>query len=286
MHVTNTETRDLRRGNGNLELKESLSSMVRKANGIPLYVQVREILRGEYSQLPPRTAIATELELIGRFRVSRITLRKAVDDLVVDGLLERHQGKGTFTSVPKLTHELNAISSWTEQLRALGYNPRTAQRTCDEMLPPRRVAHALSLAATEKVVMLRRTRLVGEEPLSLMKNYIPSRLVPNLSEESEAAESLYELLERRYGLVPDRAIDTVETRSATDEEAEMLCIEPWSPILVVTRLSFLKDGSPLELAIAISRGDRYQYRVTLHGRARVNSSGQPSGELRGDKHDL
>jgi GntR family transcriptional regulator len=94
--------------------------------------------------------------------------------------------------------------------------------------------------------------------------------VPNISQESEGAESLYELLERRYGLIPDRAIDTVETRSATDEEAEILGIEPWAPILLVTRLSFLKDATPLELASVISRGDRYQYRVTLHGRARAD----------------
>jgi GntR family transcriptional regulator len=255
-------------GYGNLESKK-LSSIARKTGGIPLYVQVRETLRGEYSQLPPQTAIPTELELIERFGVSRITLRRAVDDLVVDGLLERHQGRGTFTSVPKLTHELNAISSWTEQLRALGYKPRTAQGICKEVSPPRRVAHALDLKPDENVMMLRRTRLVGEEPISLMTNYIPSRLVPNFGQESEGTESLYELLEQRYHLVPDRATDTVETRSATDEEAETLCIEPWSPVLVVTRVSFLKDGSPLELAIAISRGDRYQYRVTLHGRARM-----------------
>lgn len=247
---------------------QSLSSRVRKINGVPLYVQVRETLRSEYAQLPPGTAIPTELELIERFGVSRITLRKAVDDLVVDGLLERHQGKGTFTSVPKLTHELNAISSWTEQLRALGYKPRTAKRTAAEIVPPKRVAHALALAPNEKVIMVRRTRLAGDEPLSLMTNYIPSRLVPNFNQQVEGAESLYELLEQRYKLIPHRATDTVETRAATDEEAETLGIEPWSPILVVTRLSYLADDSPLELAIAISRGDRYQYRVTLYGRAR------------------
>lgn len=269
MRGVTRKTRETHIGNGNLELKEPLSSMMRKTSGVPLYVQVREMLRGEYSQLPPNTAIPTELELIERFGVSRITLRKAVDDLVVEGLLERHQGRGTFTSVPKLTHELNAITSWTEQLRALGYDPRTTNRTCSEIAPPPRVAHALNLADTETVVMLRRTRLAGNDPLSLMTNYIPSRLVPNIAQEAEAAESLYELLERRYNLVPDRATDTVETRAATAEEAETLCIEPWSPILVMTRVSFLKDGAPLELASAISRGDRYQYRVTLHGRARV-----------------
>src|SRR5690349_7128858 len=120
--------------------------MMRKTNGVPLYVHVRETLRGEYSQLPPKTLIATVLELMERFGVSRITLRKAIDDLVVEGLLERQQGKGTFTSSPKLTHELNAITSWTEQLRALGYNPRTAHRTCREISAPSRVAHALNLS--------------------------------------------------------------------------------------------------------------------------------------------
>jgi GntR family transcriptional regulator len=268
MHISTRKISKPKEPNGKLELKKALSSRVRKTNGVPLYVQVRETLRSEYTQLVPGTAIPTELELIERFGVSRITLRKAVDDLVVDGLLERHQGKGTFTSVPKLTHELNAISSWTEQLRALGYNPRTAKRTSGEIAPPRRVAHALALAPAEKVIMLRRTRLVGDEPLSLMTNYIPSRLVPNFNQQAEGAESLYELLEQRYNLIPHRATDTVETRAATDEEAETLGIEPWSPILVVTRLSYLADGSPLELAIAISRGDRYQYRVTLYGRAR------------------
>jgi GntR family transcriptional regulator len=269
-HAAAGGQRKLPQRNGNLDLKESQSLMMRRTGGVPLYVQVREKLRSEYSQLEPHSPIPTELELMKRFGVSRITLRKAVDDLVVDGLLERHQGKGTFTSAPKLTHELNAITSWTEQLRALGYNPRTANRTCVEIAPPRRVAHALNLSASEKVVMLRRTRLVGDEPLSLMTNYIPSRLVPNIEQEAESAESLYELLEQRYHLVPDRATDTVETRAATTEEADTLNIEPWSPILVMTRLSFLKDGSPLELAFAISRGDRYQYRVTLHGRARVD----------------
>src|ERR1700722_4063388 len=127
--------------------------MVIKTNGVPLYVQVREILRGEYSQLPPKTPIPTDLELIDRFGVSRITLRKAIDDLVVEGLLERHQGRGTFTSVPKLTHELNTITSWTEQLRSLGYKPHTSHRICREISPPRRVAHALGLAPEEKVVM-------------------------------------------------------------------------------------------------------------------------------------
>jgi GntR family transcriptional regulator len=241
---------------------------LRKVHGVPLYVQVRETLRSESRQLPPDTLIPTEQELGGRFGVSRITIRKAVDDLVNDGCLVRKQGRGTFTTRPKLIHELSSITSWTEQLRALGHSPRTTQRSCVETSPPLRVARMLGLQSGETVMMLRRLRLGGEEPLSLMTNYLPSRLVPGLAEKSALIESLYELLEQRYGLVPSRAVDVVETRAATDEEAERLLIEPWSPLLVVTRVSYLEDGSPLEYAVAISRGDRFQYQVTLQGRSR------------------
>jgi len=234
-----------------------------------LYVQIRETLRSEYEGLPPKTAVPTEQELLERFGVSRITIRKALDDLVRDGLIERRAARGTFVSVPKLTHELNSITSWTEQLCAMGYRPSTLSRSCEEIAPPPPVAYALSLQPEEPVVMLRRVRLSGDEKLTLMTNYIPSRLVPGIAIEWPAVESLYELLESRYRLVPVRAVDTVEAKSATEDQAEALRIAPWSPVLVMTRVSYQQDDAPFELAIAVSRGDRYQYRVELHGRVRA-----------------
>src|ERR1022692_2000687 len=75
--------------------------------------------------------------------------------------------------------------------------------------------------------------------------------------------ALYECMFARYGLFPAQATDTVETRAASEAESELLHIEPWSPVLVVTRVAHLDDGRPFEVAIAVSRGDRYEYRVKL-----------------------
>lgn len=213
-------------------------------------------------------SLPTEVELSSRFGVSLITVRKAIESLVAEGLLVRKQGKGTFVVKPKLTHELNAITSWTEQLRALGYKPGTSHWEAREIAPDQQIAHLLGLGEGTPVIMMRRLRLADEEPVSLILNYMPSRLVPGFTESPFAGESLYKILRERYGLIPANARDTVETRPASSEEAELLQMVPGAPVLQVTRVSYLDDGTALEAAIVVSRGDRYQYRVRLRGRQR------------------
>jgi GntR family transcriptional regulator len=236
---------------------------------IPLYVQVREKLREELALLEPGTLIPPESKLEERFAVSRITIRRAIDDLVLDGLLVRQQGRGTFREVPKLVHELNAITSWTEQLKDLGYVPHTAAQELAEIAAPKKIAQLLQLAPEEPVIQLRRTRLANNEPITLMVNYLPSKNVPGFAKTGLETESLYEFLSARYGLSAAQAIDTVETRPASEAESERLRIEPWSPVLVVTRVAHMEDGRPFEVAVAVSRGDRYEYRVKLQSGNRV-----------------
>jgi DNA-binding GntR family transcriptional regulator len=239
---------------------------------IPLYVQVRERLRDEFAALPPGSLIPTEARLEERFSVSRITIRRAIDDLVLEGLLVRQQGRGTFREAPKLVHELNAITSWTEQLKDLGYAPHTAAQELTEIPAPKKIAQLLQLALDEKVIQLRRTRLANNEPITLMVNYIPSKNMPGFLETGLQTESLYECLRVRYGLSPAVATDTVETRPASEAESERLKIEPWSPVLVVTRVAQMDDGRPFEVAVAVSRGDRYEYRVKLQSRNQIAAS--------------
>jgi GntR family transcriptional regulator len=238
-----------------------------RRGGVPLYVQIREALSEEIAGMQPGSAVATENELERRFGVSRITVRKAIDDLVVEGLLERQQGRGTFVRDRKLTHELNKITSWTEQLKTLGYEPGTTHAERAVVEPPRRVSNILRLGEGERVVRLRRLRLADNLPVSIMVNYLPEDLVPGLVDFGVEHESLYEHLESSYGLVPATAIDTVEAREADEQEAELLKIEPWSPVISVTRIGHLDDGTPLEVALVTSRGDKYQYKVALSGRA-------------------
>jgi GntR family transcriptional regulator len=244
---------------------------VEQISGIPLYVKTRERLRAELAQMKPGDPIPVEAELERRFGVSRITVRRAVEGLVAEGLLLRQQGRGTFVQ-KKLTHELNLITSWTEQLKRLGFTPKTAKLKLTSERPLAHVAEALCLKPGEEVIRVERIRLANREPISFMINYYPARLVPGLIVRKKLGESFYDLLEKEYNLVPAVAVDTVGTRPATAEEAAALKIGQRAPVLCVRRLTYLEGGTPLELANVASRGDRYQYQVTVHGRPGLEST--------------
>jgi len=126
-------------------------------------------------------------------------------------------------------------------------------------------------ASDIRAFRIQRVRLANREPISYMINYLPARLVPGFLERKFTQESLYEVLEHEYGLVPAVAVDTVGTRPASEEEVEALRIDRNAPVLSVRRVSYLADESPLELAIVASRGDRYQYQAAVRGQTRPGS---------------
>jgi GntR family transcriptional regulator len=248
------------------------SRSLAREGGVSLYAQIRERLRNETMQMTPGSAILPEIELERNFGVSRITIRRAIDDLVQEGILVRKQGKGTFVQGPKLTHELNAVTSWTEQLRMLGFTAQTADLQIRGVEASLALAKELRISRGDQLSMVTRLRLANGEPMSLMTNYLPAALVPDLARKFVKGESLYDLLNQVYGLIPDVAVDKVETRLPTRDEAKRLMTPARTPVLCVNRISYLTDGTPLEKSVVISRGDRYQYQVSLRGRARVPSS--------------
>jgi len=235
----------------------------REAN-TPLYQQVSRALR-EYiaASLKPNDMIPTEPELEAHFGVSRATVRRAVDDLVDDGLLARRQGAGTFVLGPKMTYEPAKLASWSESIRALGQTPRTRTTRIQEVNGPTWVRERLRLAPGESIVWIWRLRIAGEEPMSVMVNYVPSRLTPGLVERGLEYESLYDALRETYGHTPSRAEDEVEAKLVTDDEAALLSVAPGSPLIEVRRTAYLADETPMEVSIVRSRADRYRYRTAF-----------------------
>ena len=97
-------------------------------------------------------------------------------------------------------------------------------------------------------------------------NYLRKKYFPDFKENSLKQESLYELLEDKYGVVLERAEETVEAREATELEAEHLNIQVWSPVLYMERLSYMSGDIPVEYTNVTIRGDKYKYHVNLYGR--------------------
>ncbi len=245
--------------------------MLDKTQPIPLYYQVKESLLAEIrsKQLKVGDLIPSEAELQERFKVSRITIRRAIQELVQEGFLYTQQGRGTFVSKPKASQELNLISSWAETMAELGMHPETKVIKYSEEPAPVNVAKLLDIPIGSMVYRLERLRYADNEPICIMTNYLVPAIVPGFLEKGLKGESLYEMLERTYNIVLSRAEETVEAKAAKVSEASMLNVKRGFPLLYATRVTYDITDRPVEVVISISRADRYSYKIKLTGRNRV-----------------
>ncbi len=235
-----------------------------KSSPVPLYHQLKEkLIQLIESKYEPNSLLPTESEFERMFGVSRMTVRLAMNALVEEGLVVRQQGRGTFVQSPKITHSLTSVTSWTQQMKERGFTPQTVKTELDLAAPPRKIAQMLGISGDERVVRLKRLRYANDEPMCIMINYLVEKRVPGFVEGGFQEESLYRYLEREYRLSIAEAHENVEAREASEHEAEELKIAPYSPVLFVTRLSFLPDRTPFEVVYLTSRADRYQYQIIL-----------------------
>lgn len=241
--------------------------MIDRSSLIPYYIQIKEhLLKGiNDNTYPVGSKIPSESELTKMFGVSRITVRQAIEALAQEGRVEKTQGKGTFVRRPKVMQELNVITSWTETMRIRGMHPETRAFSCLEQPAQEALAQVLEIDPLDPVYAIERLNYANEEPVCIMKNYLPVKLVPDLITH-RINHGLYEILEGKYGLVLASAVETIEARAANSKEAEALRIRRGSPILNVQRVTYDPDGRPIEYVIVSSIADKYAYTVSLHGR--------------------
>jgi len=240
----------------------------------PKHVQVRDALAVlATTELAPDTAIPSERELMTTYRVSRATVRKAIDSLVVDGLLRRIHGRGTFVARPRLESRLH-LASFSQDMRRRGLTPST--RLLDVALdrPPAEVAAALDLDADAQVWKLDRVRLADGQPIALENGWYPKALLPGL-DRHDLGGSLYELFSGVFDLTIDSAEQTLWGEAADDVIASRLDAPVNTPLLVFRRVS-KAAGRPLEYVVSRYRGDRYQIHMSL-GRDDIGPSSTTEG---------
>lgn len=239
-----------------------------KSQPIPLYYQVKENLMEKINnkQFQIGDIIPSESELQAMYDVSRITIRRAIQELVQEGYLSTQQGKGTFVSKPKASQELNLISSWAETMVLLGMHPETKVIRFSEEIAPVNIAKLLNIPIGDKIYKIERTRYADGEPTCLMTNYLVPAVVPGLLENGLIGESLYETLEKRYNIILNRAEETVEAKAAKPIEAGQLQIKRGSPLLYATRITYDITDRPVEVVISITSADKYSYKIKLSGR--------------------
>lgn len=230
----------------------------------PLYFQIKQILKekietGEYK---PGDIIPSERELQEQFKVSRITIRQAINELVGEGYLSRKRGKGTIVIPHRIEETLSKIRSFTDEMISRGLRPSTSMAQISIQEAPKKVALALNIKEGDKVYRLKRVRCANDEPIVVFDTYLPNFLELPLDDNLYYG-SLYKLLEETNGIKITEAIEYIEATVADKEIANLLEMEVGCPVLKTVRTSFNERKKPIEYTECFYRGDRYRYFVTL-----------------------
>ena len=231
------------------------------AGHAPLYVKLQDVLRGaiERRQLKPQDAIPPERELAQDFNVSRITVRKALDGLVAEGLLNRRQGAGTFVS-GRVEKQFAKLTSFSEDMLSRGRMPSSEWLLKASGAVTPNEALMLSLSPGTPVYRFHRIRFADGAPMALEQSTIAGSCLPGL----EAVDtSLYAALEAA-GNRPVRALQRLRAVLFDEEQAALLHVEPNAPGLFIERRGFLEDGRTVEMTHSWYRGDAYDFVAELN----------------------
>lgn len=238
--------------------------MINKNSPIPIYYQLEESIKQQIDsgELKEDEAIPSEREFAEKFQISRMTVRQALNNLVMEGYLYRHKGRGTFVNKKKVEQELQGMTSFTEDMIARGMTPSSKLLSFDIIQADQKTATELLIAENDPVYKIKRIRLADEEPMAMETAYIPVGIVPGLTEESSNL-SLYRYIEDELSLTISEARQEIEASIAGPKEADELAIEVGAPVLLIVRTSYLQDGTPFELVKSAFRADRYRFVHTM-----------------------
>jgi GntR family transcriptional regulator len=224
--------------------------------------QLQEILEGIVGALEPGALLPSERLLAERYGVARATVTQAIDDLVSRGLVYRVHGSGTFVAEPKFRQPLT-LTSFTEDMRARGMNPGSVVRSQAVVPASEVVARHLALVPGTPVVHIERVRTADGEPMALERTHLPAQRLPGLEDADLTDASLYELMERKWGVRVAEADQWASVVRVTDEEAALLHVSAEQPALLFQRVTRDPAGTPVEYVRSLYRGDRYEVHTRL-----------------------
>ena len=229
----------------------------------PRYVQLRRRLKEgiETGVLSPDSSLPPEREIAEITDLSRVTVRKAIQELVQQGAIEQRQGSGSFVrdKVTRVEQSLSHLTSFTDDMKRRGLETTSKWLERGIFLPSPEEIQALSLAPGEQVARIHRIREAGGQPMALERAALPLDILPN---PIEVTTSLYEVLERSDHR-PVRAIQKISAINLEAAEADLLGVAEGTAGLNIQRISYLEDGRVAEMTRSIYRSDAYDFVAEL-----------------------
>ncbi|MEW8958368.1 MAG: GntR family transcriptional regulator [Moorella sp. (in: firmicutes)] len=233
----------------------------------PLYEQLKDILKQKIAsgELKPGEALPGERQLTDIYGVSRVTVRQAIGELVKEGLLYRHHGKGTFVAPKRIERPLARLLGVAEELALEGLEVAIKVIKSGVEEPTPAIRHELRLAEIESVFCVSRLITVAGQPLLLDHSYFPQAIGQLLQNLDLSKDLIYTHLEL-YGYKISNGMQRISAGRASREEARYLQYKPGFPVLIIKRTTYVEGGLPIDFSHVVYRGDRYEYIVNLQRR--------------------
>ncbi|KAA2244291.1 GntR family transcriptional regulator [Salinarimonas soli] len=239
----------------------------------PRYHQLAEAIRYliQRDVFRPGEALVSERDLAQITGFARITVRRAVEELLREGILTRKHGSGTYVT-RRIEQPLSVLAGFTEDMQSRGRRAGSVWLSKEIVRPTPGEALGLGVGPSEPVLRLSRVRTADGEPLALEVAAVPASV---LASPGLVTTSLYAAL-AEAGARPAAGVQRLHASLATSEEARRLLIAPGAAVLRIERRAFLASGRPVEFTVSTYRGDRYDFVATLSGMPSEGADGTGS----------
>ena len=231
----------------------------------PLYLQLREVIRGkiEEGEYPPGCAIPSESQLAEIYGINRLTVRNAVDALVTEGLLRRVQGKGVYVVGERVERNLDSLRGFRQTMRE--HHSKPFVRSLAKLKRPAGVFYAsvFDCDSHDDLIYIKRLNGADEEPVSIEETMVPLKLLPELENVDISVFSLYDDIYGFYGIRLTRAVETLDLVRPDQKDSRLLGLEPGGAALLFTCTSYDSEGRVIEFNRAYTRGDTSRYSITI-----------------------
>ena len=229
-----------------------------------LYVQLYSVLKGkiENNEWTVGAQIPTEDELCKIYEVSKATVKLAVLELAREGYVSRKQGKGTFVRKRLVPEWLTTYKSFKEMMLDAGLDFTTQVLAKTVVMPSDGIDEKLNVPTDRHVIYIRRLRSVSGEPVLLQEAYIPYHVCPSLLDDDVENDSLFDILEKKYGLKMTKVKEYIDVEQLADEDRRLLQLEG-SPSALVMEQQFFSRESQVMYMRTIKRLDRFKFFVEL-----------------------
>lgn len=230
---------------------------------IPLYFQLKRILleKIDNSELNPGDMLPTEQQIQEEHDVSRTTVRQALSDLVDDGKITRHRGRGTFVAKPKVRHMPDQYPDLADHMIEQGLTPGWRLLHADWVDPTEEITKTLQVGSGKQVFQLERLRLENNDPIGYQIAYLAPQFAAAIDDNTFMAGGSLRYLNKLDLLQTGVADRTLEAIEANEKYAELLSIPLETALLRVSRVIYTQDRTPIEMFVGVYRGDRFQYHI-------------------------